>query len=260
MLAIKSPVRTFWGLGRHDPPPVCAVVPLQCIKWAWVALHLGLCGGSCWRLTGCGHRPLLEPTWVCCGQTILSLVQKEPLRWEGRTDWLNPAASLLQPAFSTSTPASQRQWVLWLRTWALQSSRSESESQLYQWLGVWAWESYLTHLSVSFPICIPIFLMVNLPIYISSLGHTSFLFFFFLHLTACGILVPRPGVKPGSLAVRARSPSQPLDCQGSPQVRLLKTRLIFPMIYSFASLSGSTAQPQFNQTGIIHPPHSLLCG
>ena len=35
-----------------------------------------------------------------------------------------------------------------------------------------------------------------------------FFFFFFLpHGTICGILVPRPGIKPGPLAVREQSPS-----------------------------------------------------
>ena len=34
-----------------------------------------------------------------------------------------------------------------------------------------------------------------------------FFFFFWLCCSACGILVPQPGVEPGPLAVKARSPN-----------------------------------------------------
>ena len=34
-----------------------------------------------------------------------------------------------------------------------------------------------------------------------------FTFIFWLHHAACGILVPRPGIEPGSLAMRTRSPN-----------------------------------------------------
>ena len=37
--------------------------------------------------------------------------------------------------------------------------------------------------------------------------HLFFFFFFWPHCTACGILVPQPGIEPGSLAVKARSPT-----------------------------------------------------
>ena len=33
------------------------------------------------------------------------------------------------------------------------------------------------------------------------------LFVFWLRCTACGLLVPRPGIEPGPLAVRAQSPN-----------------------------------------------------
>ena len=32
-------------------------------------------------------------------------------------------------------------------------------------------------------------------------------YFFWPHLTACGILVPRPGIEPGAMAVKAPNPN-----------------------------------------------------
>ena len=56
------------------------------------------------------------------------------------------------------------------------------------------------------PWFVPVYKFLLLHILVNT-WHHQFFFFFWSHYTACGILVPQPGIEPGSSAVKAQSPN-----------------------------------------------------
>ena len=92
------------------------------------------------------------------------------------------------------------EWIT-LPIWLLKSSSAEDS--------LWWTFRWDTNMFIFFPfkeICpytsYPEFLGINFPIMFFVLS-----LFFWLHHTACGILIPWPGIEPGPLAVKAWSPN-----------------------------------------------------